>query len=315
MRDILKRIFIGVAVGMALFFLKSEVFAASISPTSTQYDARYSSYSCSLGVCSYDSWGAWQGTVNMGTAILQPDSDWTGLTQLSLKYNYNSGFVAGNTYTFKVRVNISNSAPVSVYAHQWLLTGVRGGTTVSNLDYTNILSSTLQRIELDSDNDKVFYIYVSVTPAVNVNYIWMYVGGRVVGTSDQLDNGNVVVRNGGVTYTEGTNSYIQQTTNAVIELTQTLISTNQELLDADAPASKDFNNDYSTQAYDQAHDSLHDYFVDNSGNTFTIDFTQWHNVFAWLFAKLTQFVQLNAKVFAMITGYLTFSFVGLVFNR
>lgn len=315
MRDILKRIFIGVAVGMALFFLKSQVFAATITPTTTQFDARYASYNCaSLGVCSFSSWGSWQGTVNMGTAILQPDADWTGLTQLSLKYSYNSGFVAGNTYIFKVRVNISNSEPVSAYAQQWSLTGVRGGTSVSTLDYANISSSTLQRIELDADNDKVFYLYISVTPAVNVNHIWMYVGGRIIGNVTQMENGNVVVRNSGVNYSEGTNSYIQQTTNAVIQLTKTIINNNKELIDLDADASKTFPSDYDTTDYVNAEQSISS-VMDVDVSSLTWNPLTWINAFTWIWATLTSFVQINAKVFATITGFLTFSFVGLVLNR
>lgn len=320
MRDILKRIFIGVAVGMALFFLKSQVFAATITPTTTQYDARYALLNCNVSStnCFPDGWGSWQGTVNMGTAILQPAD--VGqfenvLTELSLKYSYSSGFVAGNTYIFKVRVNITNSQPVSNYIKNWKLFGVRGGSTTSNLDYANISTSTLQRIEPDSDNDKVFYIYISVTPAINVNHIWMYVGGRsaVLGSS-YYDNGNVVVRNSGVNYSEGTNSYIQQTTNAVIELTKQFILGNQEVLDVDEPASKDFPSDYDTTDYDNAEQSISNSLdVDVSGLTW--DPTTWIYAFNWIWQTLTSFVQINAKVFATITGFLTFSFVGLVLNR
>lgn len=83
---------------------------------------------------------------------------------------------------------------------------------------------------------------------------------------------------------------------------------------SDAPSDATYNNDYSTQSYDQAESSVNSSMNVDVSN-FIFNPSQWINAFNWIWQTLTSFVQINGKVFATITSFLTFSFVGLVIGR
>ena len=83
---------------------------------------------------------------------------------------------------------------------------------------------------------------------------------------------------------------------------------------SDAPSDATYNNDYSTQSYDQAESSVNSSMNVDVSN-FVFNPSQWINAFNWIWQTLTSFVQINGKVFATITSFLTFSFVGLVIGR
>lgn len=331
MIDILKRIFIGVAVGMSIFFLKTQVFAATFTPSTSQYDARFATVNCSTTGrnCFPDNWGSYQGTVNMGTAIARPSGTSSSgfpyiLTMLSLKYSYNSGFIAGNTYSFVVRVNTSYDVS-STYKSFAKYNFSRGGTTTSNLTDSNIASATLDRVVVDNTDSKVFYLYFSVTPSANINHIWFYVTlidiNFTYSDFSQIDSGNVVVRHQTANFTEGSNSYIQQNTNAILQQTREFVQATAEsttqILDADAPADFSYYHSYDTSDFDSAESDMMDSINpdDTDLSEIVFDRQSWAPSFTFIWNTITSFVQANVKVFLAITTYLTLSFVGLVIGR
>lgn len=87
-----------------------------------------------------------------------------------------------------------------------------------------------------------------------------------------------------------------------------------DIQNSDAPASATYNNDYSTQSYDHAESSVNSSMNVDVSN-FVFNPSQWISAFNWIWQVLTSFVQINGKVFATITSFLTFSFVGLVIGR
>lgn len=87
-----------------------------------------------------------------------------------------------------------------------------------------------------------------------------------------------------------------------------------QIMNTDEQASATYNNDYSTQSYDQAESSVNS-SMDVDVSNFVFNPSQWIHAFNWIWQTLTSFVQINGKVFATITSFLTFSFVGLVIGR
>ena len=86
------------------------------------------------------------------------------------------------------------------------------------------------------------------------------------------------------------------------------------IMNTDEQASSTYNNDYSTSSYDQAESSVNS-SMDVDVSNFVFNPSQWIHAFNWIWQTLTSFVQINGKVFATITSFLTFSFVGLVIGR
>lgn len=235
-RYIIKRVLVAVLIAFILFFLKAnKILAATCPSTTNTYDARYSSdytASASSTNVSFTGWGSFVGTTNMGTAITRPSGvNSLGfpkvLTMLSIKYYTSNGFVAGNTYNFVLRVNTSSEYVAKYYKQYASIAYARGGDSTSSLTDSNIQTYTLDRIKIDDDNSKVFYVYISITPNTNVKYMWIYLAmidiSHVYSTTSQIDNGNVVVRNDSCSMSEGSNSYIQQQTSKIIEQTREII--------------------------------------------------------------------------------------------
>lgn len=322
--NILKRIFIGVSIAIIVWFLKSEVLAAEITPSSTSFDARYTNYTAQYdpggnGLPAiqrfYTNWGSWVGTTTMGTAILNPGGPLTDtLTQLSFKYQYSSNFVAGNTYTFNIRINVSNSGFLQVFKNYAILDSCRAGNSSSDLSSSNVQGCTLVSFTIDSDNDKVAYLTYSVVPSVNVKYIWCYFGYYYTlpkyiyyYQGESPFNGNVVVRNSGVTYSEGLSSYIQQTTSAVLQLFN-----QNSLLIGDDPATWYPSNNYDVSSWESAESSIGSSMeVDVSG----LSFSGFATPFSWVWDQVNSIATRYTKIFTMITAFLTISFIGLVLGR
>lgn len=101
MRDILKRVFIGVAIGMALFFLKTEVFALDISYFRHQYQYQDASQEPFVNVTS--SWTNQGTSTGFGNLLNKPFYlnyyGWTVGASSSA-----NGFKAGFTYQVEFTV-------------------------------------------------------------------------------------------------------------------------------------------------------------------------------------------------------------------
>lgn len=262
LRYIIKRVIVAVLIAFILFFLKSnKILAATCPSTTNTYDARYTTdYTASSSSTNvvFNGWGSFVGTVNMGTAIARPSAvNPLGfpsvLSMLSIKYYNSSSFIAGNTYNFVLRVNTSSSDVARYYQQYSSIAYVRGADTTASLTDSTIQTYTLDRIKIDDDDSKIFYIYYSITPNTNVKYIWTYIAlidlSHRYNEVSQVNSGNVVVRHNSCTFSEGSNSYIQQNTNAIIDQTKkfvsvvgsqtTIISEQTEYLKDDTDASVD----------------------------------------------------------------------------
>lgn len=230
-RYIIKRVLVAVLIAFILFFLKTNKILAATCPTTTNtFDARYSDIESDVYYYSFGSLGSYVGTATMGNAITQPSTSnpyGNGLTELSLKLYTANGFTAGNTYNVVVRVNTSSSDVAKYYKKYATARTARGGTTTSNLSESSIAAFSLDKIEIDESNDKVFYIYYSFVPQSTVNYVWFYAQLIKINyhytSTNYMNNGNVVVRFSGCSYSEGSNSYIQQNTIEIIKQTKEII--------------------------------------------------------------------------------------------
>lgn len=236
-RIIIRRVIIAVIVAMILCFLRDiKVLAASITPTSSVFDVRYTTLYCdrydSLGNCIYDSWGNWNGQQNIGTAITAPSGVSDAWNTIGFTYQFNTSLVSGNTYTVINKVQLGPTSSVFVdrswniinrYFQVW---SVVAGTTSANRSPDNVSSFSYQ-LRRDQNNNNIFYITTSFTLQKNSNYISFYLRDESYGKwrsyLDYLQEVNVYYVSTSWTYSESSNSYIQQNTQEIINQTKEII--------------------------------------------------------------------------------------------
>lgn len=312
MRDILKRVFIGVAIGMALFFIKTQVFAASVSISSA--DFQYSTHLCdslehncdNFYVSGYSSNGTWKSlTSQPGSLPIQRYFYVNSYARAYASLNTSNVY----TFTFRQQFDPKNQAILqTVDAWRYDLYGYN----------SNGLSDTYFSSQSCSTRNVPTHTYAVETTCTftlntSVSYVLVRTAFLLTPTGSRFTISNAQMQSS------------QNEIGAINENTATLktqfqqlyskiLSQTEELLDADADASNVYNNDYSNPEWEDAEDNL-DSYVDIDLSDLAFDPTQWINGFTYFWSLCTSFVQLNAKVFATITAFLTFSLVGLVLGR
>lgn len=265
MRDILKRIFIGVAIGMALFFLKTEVFALSwdLAPKGETFIFN-----------------------NAKNVIINISSSVTGsYGQVVSRTNFDNSFTNSAGYHFAI-------IPYTSYSNARNLTGTSPLIVGDPVFSIKLISNG----EWSTCNYQTNYIVCPIKPNLTYSAIQLYLKqlNYDVALYDITFNNSALFMN---------------------SLSQSNIENQtQQILDSDSAASATYNNDYSTTSYDTAESNMNQN-LDKDVSSFIFNPAQWINAFNWIWQTLTSFVQINAKVFATITSFLTLSFVGLVIGR
>lgn len=273
MIDILKRILVGIIVGMSIFFLKTQVFALETSS--------FQAYSSNQS-----------GTLSLAVSNNNPRN------YVNLTFNNNYTNTEGYDYIqFSVSATLFeayqyNGATSTSGAFYHGVPMILGAYIVGN-DTTAYCESTFSSIKCPIKKGSTYSrltLYVStvtnISPTATAGSIQYFVDQRIMIFSSEVK--------------QGISDSTQEQT--------------EEILDSDAPASATYDNDYTTDDYDSAEQSIHS-TIDVDVSSLTFDANTWGGPFHYIWDLVTSFVQVNSKVFSMITGFLTFSFVGLVFNR
>lgn len=262
MRDILKRIFIGVAIGMALFFLKTEVFALSWD---LEVKQQITIFNTTPVTCS------WSTPTNAGQAVCRKD--------------FTSSYTNSNGYNFMV-------IPFTLAYSQWGLTPGEASNAYSSFRAVLRSNTTWSTCEIQNN-----FLVCPLIKGLTYTGIQIYTTSVVDSILYEVNFNNTADM---YNFPTNASSAIQQQTD--------------DILDSDSPADATYNNDYSTTDYDTAESNMNQN-LDTDVSSFIFNPAQWVNAFNWIWQTLTSFVQVNGKVFATITSFLTFSFVGLVIGR
>lgn len=308
MRDILKRIFIGVAIGMSLFSLKSQVFAAQVPLSNNKF--QYSRHLCGWGETSCTDYYI-SGYSNFGTWLSIPGTG-SGLTRYYLVATYYTGTATlqvGNTYTIIYRTQFnpkSSNILNQINSLQYNVYGYNGST------YTDALIST----QSCSTRNVVTHDYAVETTCVfqvNSNASGFLI--RSVYNLTEVQNTSITMSNAQASSSQSEVGAINELTSSMKYFFQLIMSQNNEIYGSPDDSATWFPNDnYDTTDYDNAESTL-DSYLDTDVSSLTFDPTDWSHTFSYIWYLVTSFVQINAKVFATITAFLTFSFTALVLGR
>lgn len=278
MIDILKRIFIGVVIGMSIFFLKTHVFALT-------YDMEIK-----------DEFFIYN------TSIKQNNLSCTTSNHLcNLSFSFDTSFTNTNGYHFAVF-----SPTGTIYSNFSEYSAEDGGGDPESWETsTHDILSYIQRIVLISSNG------AWSSCELQNNFVVCPIKKNLTYTSLRF----TFIGSTGINYV----AYITLTNtvqfyNSILVTSSTIEQQTDDILDSDSPASAEYNNDYSTTAYDSAEASMNQN-LDQDVSGFNFNPLDWSRSFSFIWGTVTDLVQINSKVFLMITTFLTFSFVGLVIGR
>lgn len=310
MRDILKRIFIGVAIGMALFFLKSQVFAATgagwgfdtnrfegslagavgttgVNPNGAQYDV--SNISTSNEFVNYNIFNG--SNTSYGVAVSYPYRAHISYTvTYYLCFSFNSNTISSVSYGGGTLADFTNSVSSHYVNSQYVDAALSNNVWGDGAFVSGTCRAYSHTFTFDDDLDFYYWSGLRFNFSSSTARTFYIIGTNVKSNGIDPDFIN-----------------FSDVDTAIKDQTDTI-------MDTDEPASATYNNDYSTQSYDQAEQSISS-TLNTDVSSLTWDPTTWVYAFSWIWSTLTSFVQINGKVFATITGFLTFSFVGLVLNR
>lgn len=311
MIDILKRIFIGVAVGMSIFFLKNQVFAAEIP-------------------------GRYVGQEPFFLNAVQSDFNLNSNSSVPYSINFNASNIPTGSYLY----NTYNGHGFSdssfdngiflVFRIESILTNIQSNNTSSNsldiplYNFSVVLVSSgswstcfidsnmaICPISADTGNFTALRIYQPNSNSLISSYSNAKLTFRINNYADVFILDNYSDEFYGIV---NWLSRIYSNMNTSSNIGTAIQDQTDDILDSDEPASATYNNDYSTTDFDSAESSM-DQHINVDVSNIIFDPTRWAFAFSYIWGLVTSFVQLNAKVFATITGFLTLSFVGLVIGR
>lgn len=281
MRDILKRIFIGVVIGMALFFLKSQVFAMSLD------EQFISNVQILNSITSY---------------TLPVANGGTGTSQSTQTVTFKSSItpVSGAQYLFipytGILVNeVLNESSSSSIANLnfWIMTQIVNSVQLMNSNGTSPICT------LESN-----YIVCPVSTSGSYGSLRFMYHTVNVGNNSVAD----------VAYSLSISSYAGFYKLRTTSFESAITNQTNDLLDSDSTANKSYSNDYSNSDWEDAEENL-DGYVDVDVSNVVFDPSSWVVAFTYIWGLCTSFVTANTKVFACVTSFLTLSFMGLVLGR
>lgn len=278
MIDILKRILVGIIVGMSIFFLKTQVFALSWD-LDYQTNFTFNDSVTTTGIQFLTSDSATFKNVNIDFAHEFTSS--SSADVFAIPITFQSYVITTDSSNNKLNYSLSESQ-VTAYLYSRTADVVSTCEIQNNFIVCPVLPNhTYYRLQLRMV--KPFFLTGSSYYS-QFNFVFnLPIAARLYKTS----------------FSSVSSAVEQQT---------------DEIMNTDEPASATYDNDYSTSDYDSAEQSIHS-TIDVDVSSLTFDANTWGGPFHYIWDLVTSFVQVNSKVFSMITGFLTFSFVGLVFNR
>lgn len=306
MIDILKRILVGIIVGMSIFFLKTQVFAAEIP-------GRYVGQEQFFATPPFGSYA-----INTNSSV-------------PYSYNFNASIIPNGSTIFESYRDGFNNDPLYdngvflIFRIESTLTNIQSNNTSSNVldiplyNFSVVLvSNGLWSTCYISNNSAICpisantgqFTQLRIYQTDSSSYISSFGNARLNFRINNYADIYVVDNDKSLLYgiVNWLNRIYQNMSSTAIE------QQTDDILDSDSPASATYDNDYSTDDYDSAHNSVSS-SMDVDVSSLTFDNLFWSGPFTYIWDLITSFVSFNSKIFAFFTSFLTLSFVGLVFNR
>ena len=326
-------LFIFIVVAFFLSFFSKSVYAIDGTYDSAYYSIRYTPINACLEdpfgrLHSYSSFSESSSWTSLDTPI-DNDCQFLGLLYLHTRGNY----VSGNTYTFRFTVDFYDSQDSQKFKLYYGVYDVRGSTTTdsSNASSENVSNFSYRIVE--GSNPNRMLIYVSFTPLKNLKYIGVRLipkdlmpltNSSLTVDADKLPFQTIVYTYLQINYEEGSNALIQNQTNVIQNQTDKLINqfddfmnifqnSSDDTLNADADSSFGGNSDKFDNYNQSESDLINSVDVDISDLGFSTE--SYIPSFNFVWDNLTEFISANNKVFNLVIGVLTLSFVGLVIGR
>lgn len=309
MLDFIKRVAIGVAIAMCVFFLKSQVFALTVD-SRLQYIDNGTTVNTSY--------------VSAGTLMSITPSTGHEVYFTRVFVRFNQSFGADTYYRFEYQYNVSRydyefsnspcnriSYSVSTGAEITSISCTANGPTQNvsvNVHFTDSMSS----VTIGS----IYYVTLIPNQAYNFRVVansWTVT--NIDGTYEAIIN-NTAQITGAI---EGVTEYVDYQT-AVIESIRDLIYDFTYATIGDEPA--DIYSDYNysgvnVNGYDSAHTSGTGAGGSgvNGANGLGFNFNPFTAPFTFIFSKVEDFLSLNATFMIYLINMITLGFIGLVLNR
>ena len=316
-----------------LSIFTTDVYAIDGSYDSAFYSIRYTPTS----YCVDDPFG-----ISHRYASFSESSSWTALDSpinndcqfLGLLYLHTRGnFVSGNTYTFRFTVDFYNNQDSQKFMINFGVYDVRGSTTTdSSSSSTENISSFTYRIVEGSNSNRIL-IYVSFTPVQTLKYVGVRLvpkdlmpltNSSLTVSSNKLPYQSILYTYLKINYEEGSNALIQNQTNVIQSQTDKVINKFDNFINIFKNSNDDTLNRYADSSFNGNSDKFDNYNQSESDliNSVDVDISDlgfstesYIPSFSFIWDNLTDFIRVNNKVFNLVIGVLTLSFVGLVIGR
>lgn len=309
--NIAKRIFIGVAIAMIVWFLKTEVFALTV-------DSRLQLLQADEQTVVNTSY------VSAGTLMsYTPSTSYPGRIFTRVFVRFTQPFTAGSTYRFEYQYNVSRydyefrTAPCGdgfiVSSGATIVSSSCSSAGVTqNVKVTVRFDSALSSVTIGS----VYYTYLAVNQTYNFRVIansWDITD--IDSTYEAITNNTEIISNA----MEGISNYIDYQT-AVIETVRDLLHDFIYTTIGDEQATIYNDSGYSginVNGYENAHSSGTN--AGGSGltgaNNLSFDIQSYDDASTTIWDYIYSFLSLNSKLLTYLTSILTLGFVKVVFNR
>lgn len=309
MLDFIKRVAIGVAIAMCVFFLKSQVFALTVD-SRLQYVDNGSTVNTSY--------------VSAGTLMSITPATGHEVRFTRVFVRFNESFGANTYYRFEYQYNVSR------YDYEFL------NHECNKIQYSVSIGAEISSVSCTysgpTQNINIVVHFTESMSSVTIGSIYNILllpnqtyNFRVVANSwniTNIDNTYDAIINNTAQITdaiEGVSQYVDYQT-AVIETIRDMIYDFTYATIGDEPA--DIYSDYNysgvnVNGYDSAHTSGTGAGGSgvNGANGLGFNFNPFTAPFTFIFSKVEDFLSLNATFMIYLINMITLGFIGLVLNR
>lgn len=314
MKYILQRILIGTCIALCVWFIKDTCFAATIvdqyvyrtvyrDQVCVEDPLHPGEYACSNAPGSSQQTSTF---TQFGNQTSGPKKIYQYYVRMGTPSTTTSQFQSNQTCTttFDINYNPRNSQTTST------LEGIPTFQYFNGSDYVDLDNGRMSIVQ--GSDDYSYKVSFTYTPTTQTRYIYVNLNlpaPVVRGSSSQAVN----FRNGTtVCATSSTDTAIIEGTSQIVDSINGIggqLNDSTSLIQAITPSFV-----YNTR-YDVLGQSIGSVVDDGLGETLSVDLSYWDDPFSFLWGIATQFINIDSKLFLVLTTILTFSFVGLVFNR
>lgn len=323
-------LFIFTFIVFLLSIFTTDVFAIDSGYYQSTYDTHY--YLC-YGASNCTTQSENTGFISLGTNNNLPQGAYTSRIQIrALAGATSNTWYKNNTYTFRYTFNLSYlQFSNDEIIKNFKVSGLYANTSSTNIGSSpDLIDSYTYRWE-DGSVEGRYLLYVTFIPNEDIKYLSINLYAPNYDTdniSQWIDKnsftGSLTYSYLKITYTEGANALIEYQTQVIQDMSNKINQNLEDMmgifqdgtddtLNADADSSFNGNSDKFDDYNKSESDLMNSVDVDISDVSFSVD--SYKDSFGFVWDKLTDFISVNNKVFNLVIGVLTLSFVGLVIGR